>query len=327
VSESASAVYAHRDQPAWGRAVVLEQRTTKVDYSFEDGQLRTFLNGDVRLVRVEVPAGETAALVAKLRGKHGKAGGKSDKKKASGEKKTRGPTFSTFQAQLHSFELQFPGGFAGEKFQKEERGNPDAKGKKGVKAAAVRKAQEAFSSTAFAASTDADLFEAARQLMLSTTIVHPQEGALALGQMKEEDRPAFVHAIRELLHGAGEYETKFDHFVESLHLTDTDGKPKRPTWPTVTLFAAAFDPTAHIAVKPTYFEHQARLLDVTLAYESLPSGAVYKQFLNVARATEAALKSAGQQPRDLMDVYSFIWSTHTAKAPPKAAAKPAAPKA
>jgi hypothetical protein len=39
----------------------------------------------------------------------------------------------------------------------------------------------------------------------------------------------------------------------------------------------------------------------------------YRQFFEVAKEMQQRLIGAGHHPRDLMDVYSFIWRTHAEK--------------
>jgi hypothetical protein len=314
-----SAAYTHRDHPEWGRAIVLQERNNKLDLPFEDGQMRTFVKGDARLVLVESPD-DLTALNAKLRGRSSKSAAKAGKKKPTASREAKGTLYPTFAAQLAAFEGLFPGGFTGEKFVAEERGQVDVKSKKAVKAAAIAQAQQAFEHATFEKTSEADLFETAKQLMKATNIVFPIEGAIPFGQMKEEARPGLIKALGELLHGSGGYSNRFNTFVESMRLTDSAGKVRRPTWPTITVLSALFDPVTHVAVKPTVFENQAKLLGMSLHYESLPSGESYQQFLQVARATEAKLKEAGHAPRDLMDIYSFISTTHNVK-PPAAVAK------
>lgn len=66
-------------------------------------------------------------------------------------------------------------------------------------------------------------------------------------------------------------------------------------------------------MKPTVFEQQALLLNLTADKHGRVTGPFYERFLDVARKTSERLVAAGHPPRDLMDVYSFIWRSHKEK--------------
>ncbi len=104
-----------------------------------------------------------------------------------------------------------------------------------------------------------------------------------------------------------------------MNIADADGKTKKLTWPLATILPAMYFPTEHVCVKPTYFEQQAPLAGLSANKSEAPSSAGYARFLEVARTTQKQLETAGHRPRDLMDVYSFIWRSQSYK-PPKSKA-------
>jgi hypothetical protein len=309
------AVFALESQPAWGLGIVLEERPDKWVLLFEGGGRRIF---DKRLAKglhpVEMGLEEARTLDAKLRGRRLPAVGAAGK--TGGVKKSaprRTPTYASFEEQVRWFEAFFAGGFQGERFIAEERGHPESKGKNGYKQAAIALARERLSQERFAAGDVEELFEGAHKVLLFTQIIHPMEGTIAFGSMKAEDRAPFVHALGELLHGEGDYGARFERFIAAVCISDAKGKAKKVTWPMATLLPALYRPEEYVCVKPTCFEQQAPLVGLSVSRSATLNGTNHALFLEVARATEKRLHEAGLQPRDLMDVYSFIWRSQAAK--------------
>lgn len=308
------AVFIQESQPDWGFGIVLEEREGKLVMQFENGGKRVFAKQHAKgLKPAEVSAEEARAIDAKLRGRKLPEGAakalKAAKKRAAGGPLVHG----SFEDELRWFEANFPGGFEGERFVKEERGQPESKGKGGFKAAAIAQAREQLSPERFQSASAEALFESARKLLQATTIVHPMEGAIAFNAMSAEARGPFLAALKELLHGTGEYGARFERFVDSIRITEAEGKMKRVTWPVATLFTAMYHPSEHVCVKPTCFEKQAPLVGLAAEKSQPVTSAGYARFLEVARATQQRLVAAGHRPRDLMDVYSFIWLAQSAR--------------
>lgn len=299
-------------QPDWGRGIVLEDRPDKWVLLFEAGGRRVFSKSLTKgLKPVELDADAALALDAKLRGRRLPATGASRKSKPA--KKAAAATYNSFEDQVRWFESSFTGGFEGERFVAEERGLPERKGKNGYNQAAIALAREQLAPERFQGAEVEELFEVTRKLIQFTNIVHPMEGGIAFGTMKPEDRAGFVRALGELLHGEGDYGARFERFIDTLRFTDAEGKTKRVTWPTATLLPAIYHPDAHVCVKPTFFEKQAPIVGLSVDKSQPPSGENYARFLEVARATQKRLHEAGHPPRDLMDVYSFIWRSQSEK--------------
>ena len=98
-----------------------------------------------------------------------------------------------------------------------------------------------------------------------------------------------------------------------MNLKDKKGEAKAATWPFATIFAAFVGPDEFTCVKPTAFSSQGATLGLTVEKTQPVTAAGYKQFAEIATKTRVLLEAAGQKPRDLMDVYSFIWRTHHEK--------------
>lgn len=147
----------------------------------------------------------------------------------------------------------------------------------------------------------------------ATNIVFPIEGAIPFGALDQEDRPAALAALEQLLHGDGDYAVRLQRFAESVNLKDKSGKGKKVTWPMATLFAALYRPTEHTCVKPTVFAAQGATLGLVVEKSQPVTAVGYRQFFNVAKTTQERLLATGHRPRDFVDVYSFIWRTHAEK--------------
>lgn len=315
MSKQDVAIFQHTDHPEWGRGVVLALeggRADRLDISFETGGRRTILKSySAKLRPVTMSAEDARLLGEKLANRRSASASRSPTKKSKAALGV--PAFATFDAQRAQFEAAFPGGFRGEKFEREVRGLPGAKRKKTDTGPALADAAEALSAKALAERDPAAIFDSVTALVRTTSFVHPLEGANLLGTMKPEHRPEFVEALKELLHGTHDASDRFDRFVSAIRFEDAKGAPKRPSWPLATLFAALVHPTVHVCVKPTFFQKQAALVAVPLDYQPTPASHVYTQLLAVVRKTQDALRAAGQDPRDLVDVASFICLTHGAK--------------
>ena len=313
-------VFTNESQPQWGFGIILEDKPDRAVFLFEQGEKRIFKKPLIQGLKPTetLSPEELEAIDARLRGRRLSPSQKSPAKGAKGKKPPapKAQTYASFEEQLRWFEKDYVGGFEGERFIAEERGREDIKAKKGHKGPAMRLAREQLSPERFKSASTEELFEAAKWVVQFTTIVHPMEGAVAFGSMKEEDRAAFVAALGELLHGTGDYGARFDRFVNAVNIADAEGKAKKLTWPLATILPAMYYPAEHVCVKPTYFEQQAPIAGLSANKSESPSGAGYARFLEVARTTQKQLEAAGHRPRDLMDVYSFIWLSQSFK-PPK----------
>jgi hypothetical protein len=101
-----------------------------------------------------------------------------------------------------------------------------------------------------------------------------------------------------------------DMSKRSVRIRDAAGQGRKVTWPLATLLQALYAPAQHTFVKPTVFEQQALLLNLTADKSAPITSTAYERCLDVARKTSERLAAAGHLPHDLMDVYSFIWRSH-----------------
>lgn len=317
--------FTHATQPAWGVGVVVQDLPSHWVLFFENAGEKKFVKSTATstntLQEVKLEPDALAALQARAHGRKPKAAPKPSgmlKKKAPAKPKGV-PRFATFQDQLALFLKLFEGGFAGEAFLKGERGEPGVEGKKGQKEAGIKLAKDTLSADAFSSQSTDELFARAKAVLGITNIAHPLEGPVPFGALEGAEREQAIAGLKELLHGTQPYPQRVERFAAALTLKEKDGKPKKTTWPLATLFGALFDPVNNVCVKPTAFAGQAQTLGLSVEKTQALDAGGYEKFLEVVKKTQALLEEAGQQPRDLMDVYSFIYRTHAEKVPAVAA--------
>lgn len=299
--------------PDWGVGLLLRDTPPHVILFFEHAGEKKFVKEKATsLVPVVLEAEALAALRARASGRKPRAAPRPSaahrpaaRKPAA--KRVSAPRFATVGEQVALFEKLFPGGFTGEAFTGGERQS---------KQAATELAQQTLSKEAFASATTDELFERARAVLGATNIVFPIEGPIPFRQLEGEDRAKAVAGLKELLHGEGPLGERLEGFTASLNLKDSAGAAKKVTWPLATVFAGLFAPAEHTCVKPTAFAGQAATLGLAVEKTQPVNAAGYGLFLDVATRTRAALLEAGHQPRDLLDVYTFIWRTHAEKPAP-----------
>ncbi len=301
--------------PAFGVGILVEENEGKRTIDFQDGVRRIVAVSFGKLELVTPEPDQAQQLETMSKGIQRAADAKPKNKRP--DKPPPAPKMS-FDQQVARFETQFQGGFVGEAYQMEERGNPEGTGKKAYKDGAIKVAHDELTPERFeqaAASGDfSGILASLKTALTSLNLLHPIE-LIRLTKMEAEHLPSYVGALRELLHGSGDYGPRFDGLVANLHVKD-------PTWTMATIVSALFRPSEHVFVKPSFFKDEAVILGIPIDYKSMPDANVYEQFRKVALEVERRLREKGHQPRDLMDVYTFIWRTLSV---PKAetAAKPA----
>lgn len=114
----------------------------------------------------------------------------------------------------------------------------------------------------------------------------------------------FSEGLFEYTYGPGTGKEKFEGFRETLSKL-----PRRQTrvlnWPLQTVFGFIAHPTKHIFLKPMVTKAAAKKYDYNLQYKSMPNWETYESVLDFAGTIRKDIASL--QPRDMMDLQSFIW--------------------
>ncbi|WP_437762399.1 hypothetical protein WMF27_46540 [Sorangium sp. So ce281] len=313
---SAPIIVKHPGCPQWGLGYLVEERDEKRFYDFEDG-----LNHSIakafwsKLEPVQLGDDEASALEARIRGLRDRPSAAAKKQRA----RVVAPPVTSFDEQVASFESQFEGGFGGPQFIAEERGAAGGVGAEGP-ASGAKKKSKAFkqgaieTARALLAKGELEALLAAGNLndfmeritkvhKAATGLLHPLGDLIPFNKMPAEHHRAYAEAVVDLLYGPGDYAARFDRLAGVL------AAAKVVTWPLVTILGALVYPGEHVFVKPSFYEKQAAVLGFDLAYDRAPSAEGYARMQSLARELERRLRERGLAPRDLMDVYAFLWRT------------------
>jgi hypothetical protein len=115
---------------------------------------------------------------------------------------------------------------------------------------------------------------------------------------------AFATGLADYLYGKDGLEARFRRFAGVV-----EGLPRRQTrvftWPIVTVFGFLGRPDEHLYLKPTVTKRAAEAYGFDFRYASRPSWETYASLL--AFGAEVATDLADLEPRDQIDIQSFIW--------------------
>lgn len=115
---------------------------------------------------------------------------------------------------------------------------------------------------------------------------------------------AFAAGLYDFLYGRGSGQQRFERWCEAVA-----SLPRRQTrvltWPLVTVFGFLAEPATHIFLKPRVTQLAAREYGFEFRYVSRPNWATYRSMLDFAETIRRDQHDL--QPRDLIDLQSFMW--------------------
>ena len=304
-------LFVHKKRRDWGLAILAWEGLERRRYQFQDGQARTFKAGFYGLMEeVDEPLDVTAGVVAELEGKLDLTQARSEVVERA---RADGRHLVTFDDQQRIFEHLFPGGFGDPEFVVEHRNGGDGPRRKSHFDPVILEAQERFSKARLAdliSAGDVDRVVADLLDVLSSTSL--ASGARYLGPLTALP-PARHHAVATalngLLWGSGSVSERFDAWTKAL----TSGE-QVPSWELATAVPALVQPEQHVCVKPSAFRAQARWLAPKLKVDTTPDGTTYDRLRAMSLQALERLRAGGQEPRDLLDLQTFIWTTLRPKA-------------
>lgn len=119
-----------------------------------------------------------------------------------------------------------------------------------------------------------------------------------------EGARSFAQGLYDFLYEAGNMERKFSRWCEVV--TELPRKQTRVfTHPVVTIFGFIAQPEMHIFLKPNVTRRAASEYGFDFQYKSQPSRETYASLLEFATTVRNDLSDL--QPRDMIDIQSFIW--------------------
>jgi hypothetical protein len=300
-----STLVRHRKRPEWGAAICAWIRQERQAYQFEDGKLRVFKQGWYdRIEEIDLPLNKAATTAARLNRKRGLT---ALHKMAS--------TFDgiSFEDQLRLLGHFYPGGFSGEKWQKEKRGAEQKRRLKRHRDAAVAHAREALSADAIDKMIADEDYDAAWDTIVdvlkSTDLVNTRQ-MKTLTMLEPDKRETMVKRTRQLLWSDEPYKIRLERFIGALALATG----KEPSWQLATALPALVHPKEHICVRPTSMKAQASWMAPRLKWSKVPSAPLYMRLHDMVITVREELTEGDYEPTDMLDIYDFMWTTLRPKA-------------
>jgi hypothetical protein len=285
---SSPTLYRHVKKHEWGLALLAWERDGKRAFRFEDGEVRIFKEGYYGLLEeVDRPADRTSEIVARIDREHGVSS-----RRRGGQKEPEQEI--TFEEQLEVFLAEFPDGFESAAWVEQHRGGGAGRRLKRHRDSAIDDARRQLGADALRELIDAGDYDAVRQRaidVLEATDLVTRAQIKPIEESKGDERVA--DALFQLLHGTGGMEERFDKFCHAV----AHSSRKLPSWPLITALVGLVDPKEHLWMAPS------------LQLGKQPKGTIYTRFVDMAKTIFENLCNAGQKPRDLLDIYDFVWFT------------------
>ena len=142
----------------------------------------------------------------------------------------------------------------------------------------------------------------ALQVVNKTNLIFPNEKmGLKDGLKSPEHTQLFAERLFALLYGPGEFRECFKGFAECLEEIEA------AKWTTMTYFLFLAFPEEHMFLKPEVAKHAAALTKAELNYRSDLNWLTYSCLLDFAKYLKDELDAMEMNPRDMIDVQSFMW--------------------
>ncbi|MEM7155839.1 MAG: hypothetical protein AAF799_23515 [Myxococcota bacterium] len=291
-------LFRHCKREDWGMAVLLWEREGKRGYRFEGGDERTFKEGYYHFFQPTAAIGDAAErLLASLA-----VEAKADPATARRAKRAATPTLVELIAVFHE---EYAGGFGDAAWTSKVRGVGARRRAKKHREAAVAHAAELLAKEALdgllASNDAAAVVERAVTVLKATDLVtKTQLAALA----SAAPTMGLAKALRDLMYEPDVDGAHFDRLARMLGRSP-EGKV---SWPLMTALRAVVDPAGDVVVRPSVFRAMAEVVMPSLSRRVRPHGGYYNRYVAMVRDLRDALVERGEAPRDLLDVYDFMWT-------------------
>jgi hypothetical protein len=298
--EDETTLYRHQKRPQWGVAILAWEKDTRRAYQFEDGRLRRIKKGYYNLMQ---PADDVErsrdAVVQSLQNALKANRGKVETKVQD--------QVAPFDDQVDLFLTMYPKGFQDEQWIEDHR-TTSGRALKRHREPVVNDTRDLLARERCDELIEGDrhdeLVESALDILASTSLVAISH-VKTLRRISDEEKVVFAERIRELLHGEGDFEERFEAYLEFL----TEVFAGRPSWRLATALPALMYPENHVCVRRSAFTRQAGAISPMARYSKRATVRSYKNFRRVAQVVKKRLTKKGHEPRDFLDVYDFIWDT------------------
>ena len=201
---------------------------------------------------------------------------------------------------IRKFLYYFPGGFRGEKYRSWERD---------YKLNANNLWTENLDRKKFAGMLEegnySEIARLATWIESKTNLLFSFEKMALRDAVKSpEGAKNFSEGLFEFLHGRKNPELRFKLYSDML--ASLPRKQTRVlTWPLQTVFGFIANPADHIFLKPRVTQAAAEKYEFPFDYRSKPNWDTYQSLLDFA--DQVKNDTASLQPKDMIDLQSFIW--------------------
>lgn len=288
-------LFQHVNRPEWGLAMVASEQPTRRVYQFEDGQARVIAQAYWKLMKPVEDAEQLQRAVRRLRllVKGTDVAMKSSPVASEG----------SLEEQLTILKDAWPEGFASETYQHRYRG-----GKSKLKSQiepVLAMVEEQWNLDALP-----DPETPAKAKKVVDTLAHVLGKSDLLSATEKKALEALSgKAVTTVAEGflamlTAEIDRRFTLWLETLQDAGVT-----PSWGLVTAPVALSAPEQHVAVRPSVFKRQAKILMPTLKISSEATLESYDAMLGMSLRIFRDLKNAELSPKDLFDVRNFIFLT------------------
>lgn len=293
-------LYIHRKRPNWGRAILAWEEGEKRGYQFEDGRLRIFKKGFYDMFDVvDAPEDDDSTLVSTLRSRARLIIERRDQA-AEGNASTIEAPYP-FEDQLKIFINVYPNGFTDESWTKDRRGEDAGRRLKRHRDPAIAQARADLAEDKvrdhLAADDAAAIINAIVDNLQNCDLVQRSK-TKSIERLQGAEATELAEAFVDMLYSEEPMATRFKRYVDAMPSND---------WRVITAPLALVQPEEHVCVRPSVFRKQAASIAPRSIYTARPSIHSYRDMRRMAQATFKLLEEAGQEPRDLLDIYDFIW--------------------
>lgn len=210
-------------------------------------------------------------------------------------KKNGQPVFRSLESSKQDFLLKFPKGFSDPLYIEEERD---------YKIEAHNLSLDMLERNAIDdLLKNGDHEEVCRRALAvtnKTNLIFPNEKMALRDGLKSADyKELFATSLRELLYGDNSEEARFTQFADTLEALEA------AKWTTASYFWFLHYPSVHMFVKPTITRNAADICGFNIQYRSEVNWLTYHLIQSLARYLSEEL--ADLNPRDMVDVQSFLW--------------------
>lgn len=268
----------HPTMPEWGPGEVLEDARDDATHVFFVGVGEKVISSNYVSL---VPLAESEAAHPVL-----------DNLRLS---KTPGSRYRSLPESIQFFLEKYPQGFYGDKFLTEERNYKV----KAHELASATLGREALNDLCTSGSY-AEACVRALKLVNTTNLIFPNEKmALKDGLKDPASQEGFTQSLFNVLYGPEPENIRFENFADFL------GRVGAGKWTTATYFLFLSAPDRFMFVKPTVTQNAAAVSGFEINYKPEVSWSTYSCVLAFSQYLKKELQHL--QPRDMIDVQSFMW--------------------